>query len=121
MAGAAVTSNNDNYPNYVEEDEIEESIKEDINESHGNNNQVNTAHGTKHGGFNTNGKKDSNAGRENQNPFSNKNNSNVKTGFLLNATPNTILSNKQKLNRGVSRDSEYNLNNGTMLNFGLAG
>lgn len=38
MAGAAVTSNNDNYPNYVEEDEIEESIKEDINESHGNNN-----------------------------------------------------------------------------------
>lgn len=51
------------------------------------------------------------------NPFSAKGGSN----FKLNVTPNTILSNKQKLNRGASRDSEYNLNNGTMLNFGLAG
>lgn len=40
---------------------------------------------------------------------------------MSNATPNTILSNKQKLNRGVSRDSDHNFNNGTMLNFGLAG
>ena len=51
------------------------------------------------------------------NPFSAKGGTNIK----MNATPNTILSNKQKLNRGVSRDSEYNVNNGTMLNFGLAG
>jgi hypothetical protein len=35
-AGIAVTSNNDNYPNFVEEDEIEESIKEEILESQGN-------------------------------------------------------------------------------------
>lgn len=38
-----------------------------------------------------------------------------------NATPNTMLSNKQKLNRGISRDSQNNFNNGTLLNFGLAG
>lgn len=38
-----------------------------------------------------------------------------------NVTPNTILSNKQKLNRGISRDSQNNFNNGTLLNFGLAG
>ena len=35
-AGIAVTSNNDNDPNFVEEDEIEESIKEEILESQGN-------------------------------------------------------------------------------------
>jgi hypothetical protein len=52
------------------------------------------------------------------NPFLNKAN----TNFKMNATPNTILSNKQKLNRGISRDSEYNfINNGTLQNFGLAG
>jgi hypothetical protein len=51
------------------------------------------------------------------NPFSSKTQTNTKQ----NATPNTILSNKQKLNRGASRDSEYNFNNGTLLNFGLAG
>jgi hypothetical protein len=51
------------------------------------------------------------------NPFSSRGGTNIK----MNATPNTILSNKQKLNRGASRDSEYNVNNGTMLNFGLAG
>jgi hypothetical protein len=124
MGAAAITSNNDFNKYQVEEDDIEESIKEEILESQGNSNQPNTAHGTKHGAFNTNAKRDSNAGRESNNPFSNKNNSNAKAGALSNATPNTILSNKQKLNRGVSRDSEYNqynLNNGTMLNFGLAG
>ena len=78
----------------MEEDDIEESIKEEILESHGNNEQVNTAHGTKHGAFNTNAKRDSNAGRESNNPFSNKNTSNAKLGVLSNATPNTILSNK---------------------------
>jgi len=115
-----ITSNNGGH---VEEDDIEESIKEEILECHGNTGNENTAHNTKHGDFNT-AKRDSNAGRESNNPFSHKNNSNTKTGILSNATPNTILSNKQKLNRGASRDSEYNqynLNNGTMLNFGLAG
>lgn len=42
------------------------------------------------------------------------------TNGLSNATPNTIMSNKQKLQRGVSRDSD-GINNGTLLNFGLAG
>ena len=112
-----ITSNNGGQ---VEEDDIEESIKEEIlNESHGNTGNENTANNTKHGQFNT-AKRDSNAGRDTNNPFSNKANSNTKTGILSNATPNTILSNKQKLNRGASRDSEF-LNNGTMLNFGLAG
>ena len=50
-----------------------------------------------------------------ENPL--RTNSNAK----FNATPNTILSNKQKLNRGVSRDSNTMFNNGTLLNFGLAG
>ena len=92
----------------VEEDEIEESINEEILEaSHGGQNG---RHDTKN---DQGGEKDNGGG----NPFNNKTNSNMKA----NATPNTILSNKQKLNRGVSRDSEYNFNNGTMLNFGLAG
>ena len=92
----------------VEEDEIEESIKEEILET-------STCRGTKHieKQNDQNGDKDLN---NNANPFNNKTNSNMKT----NATPNTILSNKQKLNRGVSRDSEY-VNNGTLINFGLAG
>ena len=92
----------------VEEDEIEESIKEEILEASGQHNKE----GEKREQA---GDRDGNATAAN--PFNNKTNSNMKS----NATPNTILSNKQKLNRGVSRDSEYNFNNGTMLNFGLAG
>lgn len=32
-----------------------------------------------------------------------------------------MLSNKQKLDRGLSRESKNNFNNGTLLNFGTAG
>lgn len=90
---------------YVEEDEIEESINEEILEE-----------GERSYGKNHKSKKDNGPEQYNQNPFnrqpSMKNN---------NATPNTILSNKQKLDRGISGDSDSNFNNGTMLNFGLAG
>ena len=75
-----------------EEDEIEESIKEDLEHSdkkndhhHKNKSDLPTPVMYKDG-----------------NPFSSKAN----TNFKMNATPNTILSNKQKLNRGISRDSE---------------
>ena len=37
------------------------------------------------------------------------------------ATPNTISSNVEKLKRGISRDSDRQFNNGTMVNFGGVG
>jgi hypothetical protein len=86
-----------------EEDEIEESIKEDILESSGKEKKNHTDIPTPI--------------IKEANPFTSKTHTNTKQQ----ATPNTILSNKQKLNRGASRDSEYNFNNGTLLNFGLAG
>ena len=49
MTGEGIQRINSNQDGQVEEDDIEESIKEEILESHGNTGNENTAHNTNHG------------------------------------------------------------------------
>jgi hypothetical protein len=101
-----------------EEEDIEESIREELEESANLNRKKKKRPEHEEKDENQPEQDGNRVTQFGANPFSTKRGSDFK---MSNATPNTIMSNKQKLNRGVSRDSDHNFNNGTMLNFGLAG
>ena len=91
-----------------EDEEVEESIKEEIdNEPQHHRREQREMKQT--GGNPFKQQSGAIAGREQP------------TGTYTDLTTNTIISNHKKLQRGVSREGVDQLNNGTLLNFGLHG